>query len=169
MLAPGIVLFEKRPRWEAVLKRAFAADGVEVRVCRLPAQVPPLLSAMPGSVLVLDLESRPDECLRLIERAAEWVPRVPVVVVGLPALAELEWPARELGALEFLADVPSGEELERLCRRQLRLAGRDTMPVGPAPVRPAPAGISQEMPHGMVDGVFPADAERTDSEGEAAR
>jgi DNA-binding NtrC family response regulator len=129
MLAPGIVLFERQTRWEAELKRAFADEPVEVRVCRLPAQVPAVLAAMPGSVLVLNLEPRPDECLRLIGRVAAMAPRVPIVVIGPPALAELEWPARELGALEFFTDVPRSEELGRLCRRQLRLAGWPTISV----------------------------------------
>lgn len=120
MFAPGVIILEKQPLWEAELKRAFAGDLVQVRACRLPGQVPGVLSNMPGSVLVLDLESGPAECLRLIAKGMEVTPPIQIVVLATTELADLELPARELGAVEFLHAPLGGIRLAELCRRLLR-------------------------------------------------
>ncbi len=120
MFAPGIVIYEKTSRWEAALKRYFAGRDLQVRPCRLPAQVLSTLEEMPGSVTVIDLAAGAAAALRLIADARRVVPAGSVIVVAPEALEDLEWPAREFGALAFLASSVSESELGLLCLRQLR-------------------------------------------------
>ena len=119
MYTPGIIIYEKQTRWEAELKRQFPDAEPRVRPCRRAADIPALMASMPDSVLILDLDSGPAECLRLIGKVAETVPQPPVVVLAAASLADLEWPARELGAVEFTANSISGAALARLCARLL--------------------------------------------------
>jgi DNA-binding NtrC family response regulator len=122
MFAPGIVIYEKTSRWEALLKRHFQPLGVQVRPCRLPAQVLAALQAMPGSVTLIDLSAGTAQGLRLIAQAKLQVPAAEVIVVAPQSLADLEWPAREFGALAFLPESVTEADLGLLCMRQLGLA-----------------------------------------------
>jgi hypothetical protein len=115
-LAPGIIVFEKRPCREPELKRQFAGRNLNVRPCRSAADVRLLMDRMPGSVLVLDLAAGPDECLRLVGHAAQVRQ---AVVVGPPEFAELEWPLRELGAAAYVLPTIPGRRLAELCARLL--------------------------------------------------
>jgi DNA-binding NtrC family response regulator len=124
MFAPGVVIYEKTSRWEAVLKRYFATHDLQVRPCRLPAQVLTTLAEMPGSVTVIDLAAGTAAGLRLIIQVRQQVPAGAVIVVAPESLADLEWPAREFGALAFLSESVTEGELGRLCARQL--APRET-------------------------------------------
>ena len=119
MFAPGVVIYEKTSRWEAVLKRFFANHDLQVRPCRLPAQVLTTLAEMPGSVTVIDLAAGAAAGLRLITQVRQLVPDGGVIVVAPESLADLEWPAREFGALAFLLGSVSEAELGGLCSRQL--------------------------------------------------
>ena len=119
MFAPGVVVYEKTNRWEALLKRHFQGRGIQVRPCRLPAQVVTTLAAMPGSVTLIDLAAGAAAGLRLITRARQQVPEGKVIVVFPDSLADLEWPAREFGALAFLPESVSEAELGALCSRQI--------------------------------------------------
>ena len=119
MFAPGVVIYEKSNRWEALLKRYFHGRGVQVRPCRLPAQIISTLAAMPGSVTLIDLAAGAAQGLRLITRARQQVPEGKVIVVFPESLADLEWPAREFGALAFLPESVSETDLGALCSRQL--------------------------------------------------
>jgi ActR/RegA family two-component response regulator len=120
MFAPGVVIYEKSSRWEAMLKRYFQPREVQVRPCRLPAQVLATLAVMPGSVTVIDLAAGAAQGLRLIAQAKQQIPEGEVIVVAPDKLADLEWPAREFGALAFLPETTSESELGALCSRQLR-------------------------------------------------
>ncbi len=100
MFAPGIVIYEKSTHWEALLKRYFQSQEVQVRPCRLPAQVLATLEAMPGSVTVIDLAAGTAQGLRLIAQAKSVVPAGAVIVVA--------------------PDSVSGDALGALCARQLR-------------------------------------------------
>lgn len=120
MFAPGIVIYEKTSRWEASLKRYFAERELQVRPCRLPAQVLTTLAEMPGSVTVIDLAAGTAAALRLIADARRVVPAGSVIAVAPESLADLEWPAREFGAVAFLSSSVSEPELGELCLRQLR-------------------------------------------------
>jgi hypothetical protein len=118
LATPTIVVFEKQPHWEPELQRQFLGTDVRVRACRATADVLSLLPASGQAVLLLDLEAGPPECLQFLGRWVGRMPAVAIVVVASPRTAELEWPIRELGSLEFLAGFVSGEEMARLCRRQ---------------------------------------------------
>jgi DNA-binding NtrC family response regulator len=119
MFAPGIVIYEKSTRWEALLKRYFQTRDIQVRPCRLPAQVLSTLAAMPGSVTVVDLAAGTAQGLRLIAQSKLIVPAGAVIVVAPESLADLEWPAYEFGALAFLPESISGDALGAMCARQL--------------------------------------------------
>ena len=119
MFAPGIVIYEKATHWEALLKRYFQVGKVQVRPCRLPAQVLTTLSAMPGSVTVIDLSAGPAQGMRLIAQAKQQVPAGGVIVIAPETLVDLEWPAYEFGALVFLPDSISADDLGTICARQL--------------------------------------------------
>jgi DNA-binding NtrC family response regulator len=120
MFAPGVVIFEKSTHWEALLKRYFQSLNVQVRPCRLPAQVLATLAVMPGSVTVIDLTAGTAQGLRLIGQAKQLVPAGEVIVVAPDSLMDLEWPAHEFGALAFLPDSISGDSLGAICARQLQ-------------------------------------------------
>ncbi len=113
------MIYEKTSRWEALIKRYFANHDLQVRPCRLPAQVLTTLAEMPGSVTVIDLAAGTAAGLRLIAQVRQLVPSGSVIVVAPESLADLEWPAREFGALAFLTDSVSEAELGALCARQL--------------------------------------------------
>ena len=119
MFAPGVVIYEKTSRWESLLKRYFATQSFQIRPCRLPSQVLTTLAAMPGSVTVIDLAAGAAAGLRLMTQVRQVVPAGQVIVVAPESLADLEWPAREFGALAFLRDSVSEAELGGLCARQL--------------------------------------------------
>lgn len=119
MFAPGIVIYEKSSRWEALLKRYFQQEDVQVRPCRLPAQVLATLTAIPGSVTIVDLSAGAAQGLRLITQAKQQVPAGEVIVIAPESMVDLEWPAREFGALAFLPESVSEDELGALCSKQL--------------------------------------------------
>lgn len=117
--AGSVFVFEKRPRWEPELKRQLPEYRLQVRPCRTGAQLLSLVREQPRSLLVLNLEKSPAECLRLLATLLEWrLPSRAIAIAG-PDMDELEWPARELGALDFLPSTVTGSALARLCRRQL--------------------------------------------------
>ena len=116
---PGIVIWERRPRWEAEFKRRLAHEDVVVRVCRVAADVERACRVLPGSVLLIDLAVGELDCLRLLAASALWVPAPLPVVVSPLELAELEWAARELGALDFQIEPVSASRLVALCAAQL--------------------------------------------------
>lgn len=122
MFAPGVVIYEKTSRWEALLKRYFLQTDIQVRPCRLPAQVLATLTAMPGSVTVIDLAAGSAQGLRLIAQVRQQFPAGEVIVVAAEALNDLEWPAREFGALAFLPETVPESVLGGLCARQLQRA-----------------------------------------------
>lgn len=125
---PGIVIWERRPRWEAEFKRRLSHEDVLIRVCRVAADVERACATLPGSVLLIDLAVGELDCLRLLAASSLWVPAPLPVVVSPPELAELEWAARELGAFDFQAEPVSASRLVALCAAQLspRRSRRET-------------------------------------------
>lgn len=126
LLAPGILVYEKRPRWEAELKRSLVGRGWQIRGCRTTGSALSLLTTMPHGVLVTDLAAGPAECLHLLEQVLRR--RLPAAAIVIsPAIdADLEWPARELGALDFLRETEASRALAPLCQRQLELLAQMT-------------------------------------------
>jgi DNA-binding NarL/FixJ family response regulator len=76
---------------------------------------------MPGSVVVIDFAAGAAEGLWLLEALLRQRLRAFAVVVASGELSELEWPARELGAAQFVSDTIGGEALAQNCRRMLAL------------------------------------------------
>jgi DNA-binding NtrC family response regulator len=118
-LAPVLLLFEKSPRWEAELKRRFHVGQVLVRPCRSAADVIVLARQAPGSVVVLDFTAGAAEGLQLLEALFGLRVTVFPVVLASRATQDLDWPARELGAADFIIDPISGDALAEICRRLL--------------------------------------------------
>jgi ActR/RegA family two-component response regulator len=114
-----VLVFEKAPRWEAELKRRLSGRDLLVRPCRSASDVLALCRLMPGSVVVNDFATGAAEGLRLLEALLRQRVRAFVVVVASHDLGELEWPARELGATQFVSDTIGGEALAQNCRRML--------------------------------------------------
>jgi DNA-binding NtrC family response regulator len=94
-----------------------------VRPCRSGADVLHLCRQMPASVVVIDLAAGPADGLRLLEALNRLRSGSAPIVIAPRALAELEWPARELGAADFVADTIGGSALAILCRRFVGDAG----------------------------------------------
>src|SRR5262245_34637699 len=110
-LAPGVVLFEKRPRWESELKRGLAAERTVIRPCRSAADLMALCRAMRGSVAVIDFETGPGAVIEWLQHSRlQDLSVSPIVILPRDAGA-LEWPLRELGA--------KGVFITPLCTRDL--------------------------------------------------
>lgn len=121
-LAPAILVFEKRPRWEAELKRSLAPEATLVRPCRSAADLINLGRSMPGSVAVIDLDVGIRPALHCLEQALLSRLGVLPLVVSTPDARQFEWTFRELGALTVLPDTIRGDELAAMCRRMLAAA-----------------------------------------------
>lgn len=126
-IAPGIIVLERRPRWEAELKRNVSDPQVRIRGCRTAVDALELLSSMIGSVLVIDLEAGPGEALRLTETADRRALTAGILIIASAAEAELEWPFRELGAKDFLFESLRGNNLARLCLRPWQNASPESV------------------------------------------
>ena len=116
-LAPAIFVFEKSPRWESELKRRLANGMLRVRPSRSAADVLALCREAPGSVVVIDLTTGPAEALQLLKGLLQ--SQVRSIVIAPSESDELEWPARELGALDFVSDRIGGDALAEICRQAL--------------------------------------------------
>ena len=99
---------------------------MRVRPCRSSADTIALCRQAPGSLAVLDFTVGPAEVLQLLERLLRLRSVVLPIVIGSAETGELEWPARELGALAYVTDRIGGMALARLC--QQALAGADQPP-----------------------------------------
>jgi hypothetical protein len=128
MFAPGIVIFEKTRRWEAILKRHFLGTVIQVRPCRLPSEMLGILGTMPGGVAVIDLSAGTAQGLRLITQIGWKHPQSRTLVLAPASLADFEWPAREFGATAFLPDSISDAHLGQLCSRQLESRSQTDFP-----------------------------------------
>ena len=94
--------------------RDFAIGGVESAVSA--AEVISWANSNRSGVVVADLTVGQPEVFRLLER---WDWNWPIVVVGPPETAELEWPLRELGATAVLFEPVNPSRLLAMCRRVL--------------------------------------------------
>ena len=119
--AQSVIVFERRPRWTPELERQFVGENVRVRACTDLRDALPLVEQPEPPVLVLDLEADTAGCLRLLARLMGAAPLVPIICVASSQSTDLEWAARELGALDFAAGPIPGERLANLCRRQWRI------------------------------------------------
>jgi len=118
-LAPAILVLERAPRFETVLKSALADSRRLIRPCRSPGDLLALADRMPASVCVLDWSGWPTELLGLLDRLQVAQCGARPVVIATSELAPLEWAAREAGAVGFFAPAPPDQELVTLCERLL--------------------------------------------------
>lgn len=119
---PGIVVVEPRPRWTPELQRQFLGEDVRVRQCVTFASLRKLASDY--AVVVLDLDHAPAEVLQFLGQQVGRQRRFNAITLASARTAELEWTTRDLGAVDFLVDIPTGERLAYLCRRQWTVDGR---------------------------------------------
>ncbi len=89
-----------------------------MRACRTIGDVRSTLDKARAAVLLLELEAGAGQCLQFLESMMTRMPPTPTLVIGSLRTAALEWPTRELGAVDFLFDDTSGKDVARLCERQ---------------------------------------------------
>jgi len=116
---PQIFVHEKKPRWYPEMKRQFLDQEVRVRGVRRLNDVGSLISAAPGSLLLIDLQVGVGDSLRFVAQADRRQWPIRTLLVGDAKTRNLEWIARELGADHFVDVDIGGRELARLCRRYL--------------------------------------------------
>ena len=83
------------------------------------ADVFELVNENQNGMVVADLDMGQAEVLRLLEG---WDRTWPIVVIGPPETAELEWPLRELGATAVLFEPVNPSRLMTICQRVLKIA-----------------------------------------------
>jgi hypothetical protein len=116
----SVAVFEERPWWAPELQRQFRDEPIAVRGCRSAAD------ALRADVAVLQLSAAPADVLHSLGRlTAAGIDRG-LVVMATSDLADLEWGVRELGVDAFVTEQIAGEDLARLCRRQLEKAREQT-------------------------------------------
>jgi hypothetical protein len=116
----SVVVFEKQPYWGPELQRRFADTSIVVRECRSLRDLLPATRDVASSVILLDMDAAPAECLTWLSQTG-FHASPPVLIVASTNLADLEWPLRESRAVAFLHDEISGTHLAQLCLRQLRV------------------------------------------------
>jgi hypothetical protein len=118
MQTPIVLVFEKKPRWLPELQRQFRDESVHVGGCFAAGDFKQRLRNGAPNVAVMDVDAAPAECLQLLGHLSGQSRLPPLIAVGSPLTAPLEWSLRELGVLEFATEFRGGAELARLCRRQ---------------------------------------------------
>ena len=124
-----VIVFEKSPRWAPELERQFEGEETRVRACRSTADLRALRTKAEGELpsgptaVVLDLDSDPAACLQYLGFRMEHDDDNPVLVMASESVADLEWPLRELGAVDVIVGHVSGDRLARSCRHALKGAG----------------------------------------------
>jgi DNA-binding NtrC family response regulator len=114
----NVIVVEPRPRWTTELRRQFAENNVRVRQRVRIVDLNQVNMTGDFCVLVLDFDAAPADCLQFLGREVCRPRRIATIVIGSADAAALEWTIRDLGALDFFARAPRGDELARLCRRQ---------------------------------------------------
>ena len=115
-----IAIFESRPYWGPELQRQFEHTNVTLREFRSVGDLSVSIVGFGTSLIVLDLDAALVDCVKWLGSGnSEQLLRLPIIAIGSSATAELEWLLREAGVTVFLPDMITGEELAKLCRRQL--------------------------------------------------
>ena len=117
-----IALLEAKPRWGPELQRQFLRSAIEIRECRTIDDLFRTPIQAPAGLFLVDLDSFIEDLLAEFtskqgRNSAPW----PVVGIASESLAPFEWILRDAGLAEFLPSTMTGEELSRVCRRQLGL------------------------------------------------
>ena len=116
-----IIVLERSTRFRGELEVEWSRTSGSGRVGAIEsaasvADVFELSNANRNGMLVADLEMGQAEVLRLLER---WDRNWPIVVIGPPETAGLEWPLRELGATAVLFEPINPPRLLAMCQRVL--------------------------------------------------
>jgi hypothetical protein len=115
----GVAILEPRPRLEAWLKREFEGNCVEFRVLRSARQLSELPAQWTTTVLVVDFATDPPGVLHALPPLRGPGREVVSGVVLAEALAEWEWPLRELGVTQVIPEGEAHQRVMAFCRRQL--------------------------------------------------
>lgn len=120
-----IHVFEKTPKWVPELQRQFYSDDeVQVRTISSLAHAEDSLGRAANPILIVQLDVAPADCLRLLARLSNRSKHIPAIVLSSAEMVALEWPVRELGAVEFRSGFVPGFEIADLCRRQWSAVSR---------------------------------------------
>lgn len=112
---PRAFVFEKQPRWLPELQRQFQGEEIVLQGCEKISDLPKLLEE--PCLIVLDLDSDPQNCLQYLAQRSRRLQRNLVLVIGSPRNSVLEWSVRELGAATWLENTVEGDRLARICQR----------------------------------------------------
>lgn len=110
-----ILVFESRPYWLPELQRRFAGGDQRVRGCSTTRDL--LADADQAGLIVLVLDQQEAGCLEVLGKLAIARKSPPIVCLASEQIADLRWPAFELGATAFLDRLTPSDEFLRLCRR----------------------------------------------------
>ena len=119
----SIIVLEESTRFRRELETQWLRCDVGVRrvvgaieSAASVSEVMDRVGATWGGMVLADLSVGQPAVLRLLEC---WDRPWPIVVVGMPVMAELEWPLRELGATAVLFEPVNPSRLWRMCERVL--------------------------------------------------
>ncbi|MFM8289865.1 MAG: hypothetical protein ACKOGA_24505 [Planctomycetaceae bacterium] len=118
-LAPGLLVWERAPKWEGVLKARLAGPHCLVRPCRSVTDVLALAPRMPGSVLLVDFDPHPAGALQLLGELQARRLSLHPIAVARAEWRDLEWPAREAGVVAWCPATEPPESVVALCARWL--------------------------------------------------
>lgn len=119
----SVIVLEQATRFRRELEIEWSRQAVtgtgdfvvgEIESATSVAEVESWANSNRTGVVVVDLAVGQPDVLRLLER---WDRDWPVVVVGPPETAELEWPLRELGATAVLFEPVNPSQLLTMCQR----------------------------------------------------
>jgi len=114
-----LIVCERDGRWAAALRRELAAAGVRVWETRTPDDCRRELTISSASFVVLQMSADPIRTLRFVVCGRRDFPAARFVVAAERSQADLEWPAREAGAVHFLCSPRQTGLLARMACRHL--------------------------------------------------
>jgi len=117
MTTRSILILEHGRRWTPELQRQFADEDVAVRGCRAAADMSVVYAAGERSLAIVDLVSAAAQSRAFFSALVDRGTHSPVIAIGSPGAAELEWVVRELGSDLFLPESVQGEDLAAACRK----------------------------------------------------
>lgn len=123
MLAPACLVYETLARrFEAALKREFAASSITVRPCHRVQDLYEQLQLRPGSIVILDWQGAGDALTVVAGLAEERL--AGGIIVLVPPQSDAELALREVGATSVLPTTVSPVQLARQCQLWLDKSGR---------------------------------------------
>lgn len=123
MHQPGLILCERTSRWALALRRTSPAALERIRETRSLAEGRQLLEDSPASFVALELAPpRIDAVLNFLARLERDFPLARAAVLANRELADYQWLARELGAVDFRVSPRWLGSLAEIALRHLALA-----------------------------------------------